>query len=572
MPISLIALLGVVVPLAVLGAAIVLRAACSLCRFTPPGYPRALKTVVLGCLVGSVVWAVPTLLIQGGNLENGPPVGLSSQLIIGLITFFATGAVYAASLKTSFDQAILIRLAEMGLVAGVGLLVGSAVALGIKVTDAYERGTFPFTIRDPVALNAAPTPPPPPDPKRTAADRTEMGHQFAKAGNIEDAVKAYRLALDSWRIVAGAAPDDGEARSEMARIHFNTAEMLRRAGRFQDAETNYGDALLFFEKLSDAVAGNREAREYTARARSALGLIHAGLGRNREAETAYTAASAVWERLIADHPSQATYRLELARCQNNLGVLLAETTRASAALAAHRRALELSEALLAEVPGNPKYIEEVIWSENYLGGALLVLGRPIPAIAPLGDALARSERLTAQSKDRFEYDRLLAVSHYHMGILASRTWRFKVSASHYAKSAIYYASSTTRLNPDFPGLKQRRVDLGHRLCEVGTEFEKQNDVRQVDQYFGEAIRIWKNLAEDFPSEPEFRRQLARTNGDLGAIFGRSREEPWRSHWAAIRLNDAIALYAKLTADFPEEASYQKELAEAREQKDQLERK
>ena len=276
--------------------------------------------------------------------------------------------------------------------------------------------------------------------------------------------------------------------------------------------------------------------------------------------------------LTAEHPSSATYRLGLARCQNNLGALLAGTSRASDALAAHRRALELSEALVAEQPGNPEYIEEVIWSENYLGGALLQLDRLIPAVAPLGDALARSERLAAQSKDRFEYDRLLAVSHYHVGILASRTWRFKISASHYAKSAIYYASPTTRLSPDFPGLKQRRIDLGHRLCEIGTQFEKQNDVRQVDQYFGEAIRIWKNLAEDFPSEPEFRRQLARANGDLGAIFGRSREEPWRSHWAAIRLNDAIALYAELTADFPEDASYQKELAEAREQKYQLERK
>jgi hypothetical protein len=132
MEISLVALLGGVVPLAVLGAAIVLRAACSLCHFTPPGYPRALKTVALGCLVGAVVWAVPTLLIQGGNLEIGPPLGLASQLIIGLITFLATGAVYAASLKTSFDQAILIRLAETGLVVGIGLLAGSAAALGIK--------------------------------------------------------------------------------------------------------------------------------------------------------------------------------------------------------------------------------------------------------------------------------------------------------------------------------------------------------------------------------------------------------------------------------------------------------
>ena len=47
--------------------------------------------------------------------------------------------------------------------------------------------------------------------------------------------------------------------------------------------------------------------------------------------------------------------------------------------------------------------------------------------------------------------------------------------AHYAKSAIYYASPTTRLSPDFPGLKQRRIDLGHRLGEFGTQFEKQND-------------------------------------------------------------------------------------------------
>jgi len=144
------------------------------------------------------------------------------------------------------------------------------------------------------------------------------------------------------------------------------------------------------------------------------------------------------------------------------------------------------------------------------------------------------------------------------------------AASNYGRAGIHYSSERARSNPDFPGLRERREDLARRLCDVGAEFGRANSPREADQYYGEALRLWQNLATDFPSVVEYRRQQAKTNSDLGEALSHSYESPWTSI-AGWRLNDAVGLYTKLATEFPNEPIYRKELAETYKRKAVYER-
>src|SRR5262249_31018764 len=111
---------------------------------------------------------------------------------------------------------------------------------------------------------------------------------------------------------------------------------------------------------------------------------------------------------------------------------------------------------------------------------------------------------------------------------------------------------------DIPGMADRRERLGASLCKVAAEFGRGNEFADAERYYSEAIRAWRDLCSDFPSQPEYRRQLARTHGEVGQVLSKSSESNWQ-HWARIRLNDALNLYTELAKDFPKEASHQREL-------------
>jgi tetratricopeptide (TPR) repeat protein len=542
------------IPIAVLAAAIVLRAACALCRVPSPSYWKSIKTVTVACIAGCIVGALPALFLLGGNVKNPQPVGIAGQCLISLFVLLVTTSVYATSLQLSFGKALLVRLTETGIILVISGLVGGAVLLGMISIDAFQTGKWTFKSSPP------PQTAPPRDRKRVATNYSEAGNQAAHAGNIEVATETYRSALGLWKELASEAPAEPEFQREIAKIYFNSGEMLRRANRSRDAEAAYHDALSIWERLAAQDATESEAQEYVAQIHHSLSLLLANLSRNVEAEATCSKAIVIWQRLAADHPKEPRYRKSQARARNNLGVLLVKLGRTPEAEAAHRTALELCTQLLADSPSNSEYLEELVWSKNYLGGVLLKTGRSKEAEPLLKDALAVAEQLESRSNDKFEYARLLAVSHYHLGIGMADAGRLKDAGTNYARAGTQYSIERARSNPDFPGLRERREDLARRLCHVGAEFGRMNAPREVDQYYNQALRLWQNLVNDFPSVVEYRREQAKTNSALGEALSHSFESPWASI-AGWRLNDAVGLYRKLVTEFPNEAVYRKELAE-----------
>jgi tetratricopeptide (TPR) repeat protein len=325
-----------------------------------------------------------------------------------------------------------------------------------------------------------------------------------------------------------------------------------------DADTAYCKALPIWEGLAAEDPKELECRECLARIGNTLGLLAANANRKKDAENDYLKAIALWEGLVTEYPAEPKYRKGLARCRSNFGALLADLGRLPAAEECQRSALETTKRLVTEAPGNREYLEEFAWCRTNLGRLLMMANRRQDAEAPLHDGLESARRLESQSQKRFEYDWLLGIADHNWGDFLWESGRLKECASAYGRAGISYTLLGVRSNNDIPGMTERRERLGTSLCKVASAFGHRNEFADAERYYSEAIRVWRDLCSDFPSQPEYRRQFARTHGEVGQVLSKSSESNWQ-HWARIRLNDAINLYTELAKDSPKEASHQREL-------------
>src|SRR5262249_41909324 len=72
----------------------------------------------------------------------------------------------------------------------------------------------------------------------------------------------------------------------------------------------------------------------------------------------------------------------------------------------------------------------------------------------------------------------------------------------------------------------------------------------------DALAIQKQLAADFPSRPEFRRDLALSHNNLGLVL----KDLGRVPEAQTAYSDALVLQKQLAADFPTRIEFRQELA------------
>src|SRR5262249_38067604 len=76
--------------------------------------------------------------------------------------------------------------------------------------------------------------------------------------------------------------------------------------------------------------------------------------------------------------------------------------------------------------------------------------------------------------------------------------------------------------------------------------------QEAEAAFGDALALYKKLATDFPTVPQYRQELATNHRNLGNLLadtGRARE-------AEAAYGEALGLHKQLAADFPNVPDYQ----------------
>src|SRR5262249_29159287 len=118
-----------VLVLALVAGALLLRAACALCRVKAPRFGKALGIVVL---VG-VVNAIANACVYGVlYLVSGPRAGelLPSDSLFAIpLGILLSAGIYQAYFEVTLGRGILIRLAEFGITAAITLVVCGSIYL-----------------------------------------------------------------------------------------------------------------------------------------------------------------------------------------------------------------------------------------------------------------------------------------------------------------------------------------------------------------------------------------------------------------------------------------------------------
>jgi hypothetical protein len=128
-------------PVAVLFAAIILRAACSICRVPAPRFGKAVGVVVVaslasGLAVGLLALFLGLLAARGGAqaqqaVERATAVGQVAGLAVVILI---TCSVYAHFLRITLGRAFLVRLVETAIAGAIGLVAGGVVILILWAT------------------------------------------------------------------------------------------------------------------------------------------------------------------------------------------------------------------------------------------------------------------------------------------------------------------------------------------------------------------------------------------------------------------------------------------------------
>jgi serine/threonine protein kinase/Tfp pilus assembly protein PilF len=112
---------------------------------------------------------------------------------------------------------------------------------------------------------------------------------------------------------------------------------------------------------------------------------------------------------------------------------------------------------------------------------------------------------------------------------------------------------------DFPAVPEYRRELAGSHNDLGALLRDHGQWHESEQQYRQALALLERLATEFPAVPNYRRELAGSHNDLGlalAGLGKRRE-------AEQQYRQALALLERLATEFPDKPAYRHWLAKSR---------
>lgn len=314
--------------------------------------------------------------------------------------------------------------------------------------------------------------------------------------------------------------DDPELESERGRAYQDLSSLRRDLGDQERALTELAEAEKIFQLLTKTFPDKPDYPHGLAGALLSRGVVLSELGRFDAAEQALRKALDILEPLVSKHSAAPEYRASMAKASSNLGDLLREVGRTPEAEAMLRRAIALREKLVEEQPGILDLREELATSWINLGAVLHAQRQLAPAERAFEKTLEVLDPITLRklpggSPLPLRYQQARARAFNNLGIVRQAAGR-PVEAEKANRAAL---AIKEQLADTFPSIPQYRYELAGSYNNLGTmlyEFGKGPDAQVA---YEKAIQIYERLAADFPGIPTYTIGLAGTYKNLGQLLG-----------------------------------------------------
>jgi tetratricopeptide (TPR) repeat protein len=568
-----LAVLLVVLALGLLAGAILLRAACALCRVQTPRFGKAFVVVVLVALVNGGVAVGVSLLFWNKPAEFGWP----GQLLLSIFLFLVDVAIYTSWLQVSFGKGALIRLTEAGIVLAIGaVLLGGVYAVQLTRAwvanapnrpaarmakarldmeqaeqaagqgDAAEAGRL-FAIAAAVWGQLASEFPGKPDYRRQQASclTRQAEALLSRQDRFAETAAVFHKALTLWQQLATEFPDVPDYPPETDQCRQHLQELADRVRRMPQTEAGLREALAFYKQRANDAPEDSACRRDLAGCctRLAILLARGDAGARQEADQSFRDALVLWKGLAAEFPAAVDYQRERARTTSDLADLLRRDPKARREVTVLCRETLVLVKPLAVAPSAVAADRRLLaWTYLRLGDLVYRPREPQEAESAYREAGTLFQRLAAESI-REPGDRLgLGTTHLNMSDLLAQTGRPQEALARVREGV----TLLRQLTQDVPGQRHYHHELALACNRLGDLLAETGRLPEAEPAYREALTLSESLVANHPTEAEYRRELARSYNNLGNWYARS----GRSQEAVTALNKAQTLFKQLVADFP----------------------
>jgi serine/threonine-protein kinase len=348
---------------------------------------------------------------------------------------------------------------------------------------------------------------------RLALAQFELAMITAQTDSQENAMTAYREALDVLDPIARDHPEVTTYRVDLASIYGNLGKLQFETGHPDEALVS----LTRSRDLREALARDNPAvikhRDQLAAADNNLGLLHLGASRPGEALACLERAIAIQEALVREHPAAADYRASLARSLLNLGRLQMEADRPAVASAGYERARVIADQLVRDHPGVAEHRALLASACQSIGWIQVVSSQPADASASYERAHGLYEGLTREHPSHTTYRSNLASILIDLGTLRILTGRHAQSFPLFQR-AQELLDELIREHPNDLGLHSR---LAKVMDNRGIALAEQGRHREAEEAFLAAIARHRGAFEQMPDGKQYRQYLSSHYANLARV-------------------------------------------------------
>jgi tetratricopeptide (TPR) repeat protein len=145
-----------------------------------------------------------------------------------------------------------------------------------------------------------------------------------------------------------------------------------------------------------------------------------------------------------------------------------------------------------------------------------------------------------------------AEGRFRVGVIRSGLGELKEAEQDYDQALRIYK----QVAADFPTRPDFRQDLANCHKNRGNLLKVTGRLKEAEQDYDQALHIFKQLAADFPTRPDFRRFLASSHNNRGILVSAM----GRLKAAEQDHDQALRIYEQLAAEFPDRPEFPRELA------------